>query len=97
MVTVKEAVASAIQAAKDFYSDTEIEGVQLEEVSLSGDEKIWYITLSFYVPDVAPTRSLLEMLATRAETAKLKPFVKKLKLFEIDSDNGKVRSMKIRD
>lgn len=91
MVDVKKAVKIANDAIKDLYSD-KIQ-TDLEEVEISDDEKYWLITLGFDTPK-EKTVMLSRLIE---ETAKGKRrYVRKYKIFKIDSDNGKVLSMKIR-
>ncbi len=94
MINVKEATAAALIELKILYPNKEILAPELEEVELTGDEKKWLITLGFLVPDPTPLppmqRAVLQMSGND------KKFLRKYKIFTVDSDSGKVTSMKIR-
>jgi hypothetical protein len=47
MISVKEAVKAATQFVADMFSAENPQGLRLEEVELSQDERTWYVTLSF--------------------------------------------------
>lgn len=86
MLSVKEAARNALNFYKDIYPD--IQGELIEEVELDTEHHHWLITLSFPVktdPKVLPVSSFLTPR-----------FERKYKLFKVNTDDGKVESMKIR-
>ena len=80
---VKEATEKAIEYFKKFYPN--IERVQLEEVEITDDDKYWNIVLSYENMETTPL-SYLQIGQQRT-----------FKVFKIDADTGKVRSMKIKN
>ena len=82
MIEVNEVTRKAIDYLKSFYP--EAERVQLEEIELSEDKKVWNVTISFESQDTH-TGSVLV-------TGKSK----KYKVFKIESKSGDVVSMKVR-
>ncbi len=80
---VKEATEKAIEYFKKFYPN--VEKVQLEEVEITDDDKYWNVVLSFENVETTPL-SYLQIGQQRT-----------FKVFKIDADTGKVRSMKIRN
>jgi len=81
MIDVKDATQNAFKYLEELQED--LQGILLEEVELTEDEKFWLITLSF--PD--PEQCVPEILNLR----------RKYKIFKINSTTGKVVSMKIRE
>ena len=92
MIEVHDAVQFAVEAAKSFFEDVELEDLALEEVELSDDEQFWLITLGFYVQNRNPTRNKFT-IAIDGE----RKYIRKYKVFKIDAEAGKVISMKIRE
>ena len=96
MIEVKGAVKIAVDYLRELYGQLEDE--MLEEVSLSDDEKYWYVTLGFSRPIFlkesifGPTPGAM----TAAGVVKPIKYQREYKIFQIDSATGKVRSMKIR-
>ena len=80
---VKEATEKAIEYFKKFYPN--VEKVQLEEVEITDDDKYWNIVLSYENVETTPL-SYLQIGQQRT-----------FKVFKIDADTGKVRSMKIKN
>ena len=80
---VKEATDKAIEHLKKFYPT--VEKVQLEEVELTDDDKYWNIVISYENMETIPL-SYLQVGQQRT-----------FKVFKIDANTGKVRSMKIRN
>jgi hypothetical protein len=80
---VKEATEKAIEYFKKFYPN--VEKVQLEEVEITDDDKYWNIVLSYENIESTPL-SYLQIGQQRT-----------FKVFKIDANTGKVRSMKIRN
>jgi hypothetical protein len=87
-ISVKEAVAKALQFLADTYGSGAVVGPRIEEVVLSEDESLWYLTLSFLTP---PPQSAADFSGALGETQG-----RMYKVFEIDRNTGFVRSMKIR-
>ena len=90
MIDVKEAVKTATDYLGQLYELAQLQDILLEEVSLSDDEKYWYVTLGFSrpLPSTDPMQKLTEGI--------LKRYQREYKVFQIDSATGQVRSMKIR-
>lgn len=87
MIDVKEAFESATKYFKDMYGES-VQGVAIEEIELSDDEKYWYITIG-YIDRSQPLGApglLYDPFGTK----------RAYKIFEIDANNGIVKSMKIR-
>jgi hypothetical protein len=87
MISVKEAVQAAVAAAQAFYTGQELSGLQLEEVEMSEDGKLWLITLGFFLP-VPPRDAFEKLMSPKSD--------RRFKLFKIEADTGKVLAMKIR-
>ncbi|MEM8504347.1 MAG: hypothetical protein AAF716_14480 [Cyanobacteria bacterium P01_D01_bin.1] len=91
MVDVTSAVASArnyLQGIQHLL-DNSLENLRLEEVELTEDEKHWLITLGYDVPGKPQTMS--QMFGPNSN------YLREYKLFRINSDDGKVEAMKIRN
>lgn len=84
MIANKEAAQIAIEYLKNFYDDTK--NLLLEEVELTEDRKSWLITLSY---DSPIQQSALDIAIGKKN--------RDYKIFDIDSDSGLVKSMKIRE
>ncbi|MBO3463984.1 hypothetical protein [Aetokthonos hydrillicola] len=91
-------VRSAVMAAKKYFEDIQdmignsINDILLEEVELSENKKLWYVTLGFSRPAVKNERTLIPdviSLAARNE--------REYKVFTVDAETGEVKSMKIRE
>ena len=90
-IEIKTAVKNALNYLQQLKDDLGegIRDIRLEEVDLSEDEKFWLITLSFKVLDDDPNRfSLLNLQNEDYKT--------EYKVFEVNAETGKVKSMKIR-
>lgn len=83
MIDVKEAVVSASTYFADLYAG-EYRDLALEEVELTSDEKTWLITLGYNVE----VKSMFPLGSPE--------FIRKYKILTVDSETGKVWSMKIR-
>ena len=92
MIPVKDAVAAARAAIREYYSSDDLLDPRLEEVELSRDGSLWLITLGFYVPNRNPKRTPL----TISMLGGVEDYIREYKLFEVDSQTGQVRAMKIR-
>jgi len=95
MIEVKQAVAAAFDATKEFYSGQELIGIQLEEIEKSEDGKYWFITLGFFVPDATPPANSSKLLDVAIFQGK--KYERKYKVYKIDANNAEVISMKIRE
>ncbi len=82
MVDVKYATQNAFKYLKELQ-EGDIQGILLEEVEITEDEKFWLITLSFLDPE----QRVPEILNIPR---------RKYKIFKINSTTGQVVSMKIR-
>lgn len=92
-ITVKQAVARAMAAAREFYSGQGIADITLEELEMSNDDRHWLITLGFYLPSKKPAATEWEETLRQIQG---KTYEKRYKLFEVDARTGKVGAMKIR-
>jgi hypothetical protein len=86
MIDVKEAVQQALLFVPQVMHDSRANGVLLEEIELSDDGSQWLVTVS--VP--SPTRPSLNALMAGGGQDR------DFKLIRIDSETGKVASIKIR-
>ncbi len=91
MLEVKEAVSAAREAARDFFDETPLNDLQLEEVEFEDSTETWLITLGFNVKNMNPMSGLGAALSGGQQ------FIRKYKVFSIDANSGKVKSMKIRE
>lgn len=90
MIDVRQAVQSAknyIQNLQDMLENP-LDNLRLEEVEISEDESHWLITLRYDVED----RSRLPALLINQDKFTSREY----KLFQVNSDSGKVEAMKIR-
>ena len=84
MVDVKQAIREVIAYFAELYP--QMGNVHLEEVELSEDERFWYITIGYTPPNEKVT-GLYELFGSKRE----------YKIFKVNSETGKVISMKIRE
>ena len=91
MVSIKQAVKAAEEALTQLYDTPE--GVQLEEVALSDDERYWKITLSFLAPRDAADQTVFEHFS-QSLTQSVKK--RQYKTFEIDRQTGQFHAMTMR-
>ncbi len=89
MIKVKEAVAEARNAAKDFFDNNPLVDLQLEEVEYDETTNTWMITLGFNVEDMSPVHGIGAAFSNQK-------YIRKYKLFKVNGETGKVMSMKIR-
>lgn len=87
MIDVKEATRIAINYFSELVAP--VQGLLLEEVELSPDDKFWEITLGYYPPP-PPFSTLFPV----SQDFKIED--RQYKELKIDTANGKVLSMKIR-
>lgn len=88
-------VKSAVTAARDYIQEIQsllnnpLNNLRLEEVERTEDDKYWLITLGYDDPE--GLKHIPQFLTPATQLS-----VREYKLFRIDSNNGKVESMKIR-
>ncbi len=100
MVSVKEAVAKAIEFAQSILAQSVLDPVRISELRLEevemtkvNGEDAWSITLSMLRP-----QSPLEQVAAATQlTALLGNRPREYKTFAVNSQTGQVLSMKIRE
>ncbi len=92
MIEVTAAILKAKEFLRDNYSGEQISDVRLEEVVLSEDDGLWHITLSFLRPLRAPTQLTAEL----DEMSAAKQSERDNKVFAVDTQSGRVQSMKMR-
>ena len=85
MIDVKVAVKTAREYAENLLG--ELPNLELEEVELTEDERYWRVTFGF---DGTPA----PVYAGLGDKA---PRSRKYKIFNVKTDDGTVRSMKIRE
>lgn len=94
MIDARAAFESArvyIQNIQDVLN-TPLDNLRLEEVELSEDDQYWLITLGYDNPNKPKDLSNLSLVAPQ-----LARLSREYKIFQIKSDNGEVKSMKIRE
>ena len=91
MVDVKEAVGKTMDYLKDMYQIDQFKDVLLEEVDLSEDNKFWNVTIGFTRPQESTSGGPMATLIGQSAE-----FKRKFKVFQIDSENGALRSMRTR-
>jgi len=82
-IEVHEAIRSATKTLQALYEGRELHNLLLEEVEMAEDESEWIVTLGFDAPDSSAPSILPSMK-------------RHYKLFHINAESGKVKSMKIR-
>jgi hypothetical protein len=89
-IDVKEAVKSATAFLQQLAPEVEMRNIQLEEVELSDDGSIWFITLGYDRP--VPVGQ-----AMRRGSRGVAPFTERVyKIIRVRASDGKALSMKIR-
>jgi hypothetical protein len=98
MIDVKQAVKIALDYLRLLYNNDQLHDVLLEEVILSDDEGYWYVTLGFSrpIPSTNPLLAATESLLKTTSFVDNREFQREYKVFQIDSDTGQVRAMKMR-
>jgi hypothetical protein len=91
MVDVKQAVSKAMGYLEDMYKVDRFKDVLVEEVDLSEDNRYWNVTIGFTRGQ--ETTSGGPMATLIGESSEFK---REYKVFQIDADNGDLRSMKSR-
>ena len=85
MLTVKEAVQAAMNLLKDLYDTRKLEDILLEAVEMDADGRHWRVTLGF--SRKALSENVMEAIGS-------KKYIRSRKIFQIDSRNGDLISMK---
>jgi len=91
-VPVKAAVKTSIQYFTEILEPVD---VRLEEIELSDDERYWLATLTALLPAKVKSHNAVEAASLAGMFAKTHERV--YKQFKVDSSNGEMRSMKIRE
>lgn len=91
MVDVKEAVGKAMDYLKDMYRIDQFKDVLLEEVDLSEDNKFWNVTIGFTRRQESTSGGPMATLIGQSTE-----FKREFKIFQIDAENGALRSMRSR-
>jgi len=90
-VDVKEAVGKAMDYLKDMYQIDQFKDVLLEEVDLSEDNKFWNVTIGFTRRQESTSGGPMATLIGQSTE-----FKREFKIFQIDAENGALRSMRSR-
>ena len=99
MIDVKTAVAKSVEYFTSLMDEKAYDFL-LEEVELSEDEKWWRVTLSADVPIPPPPPGLRQELLGISDLAKVfgkEERRRRYKVFTIDAETGKFKSMKMRE
>lgn len=88
---VKEAVGKAMDYLKDMYQIDQFKDVLLEEVDLSEDNKFWNVTIGFTRRQESTSGGPMATLIGQSTE-----FKREFKIFQIDAENGALRSMRSR-
>jgi hypothetical protein len=91
-IDVKGAVKVASNYLEQLYDKQLLHDVLLEEVTKSDDDRYWLVTLGFSRPIPKDALTAFDQLIGGMPTLK-----REYKIFEIDSNTGKVRGMRIRE
>ena len=91
MITAKEAVAAAAAYMKDIYGNPE--GLLVEEIEQDSANRVWRVTMGFWLALPPRRPSGLNALAEMMEPIRVK---RTFKALEVSMDSGEVMSMKIR-
>ena len=96
MIDVKQAVAAATTYFRTLYNTDALSDILLEEVELTDDERLWIVTLSALLP--ASNEELNETVSNALATSLggNRQHRRVYKVFTVSAENGRVRSMKIR-
>ena len=88
---VKEAVGKAMDYLKDMYQIDQFKDVLLEEVDLSEDNEFWNVTIGFTRRQESTSGGPMATLIGQSTE-----FKREFKIFQIDAENGALRSMRSR-
>jgi hypothetical protein len=96
MIEAKQAIETAFLKIHEYYDDSQLKDLLLEEVIFDGINEIWLITLGFNVPNTNKKKySYLQQqfsLQNYDDT-----YERKYKVFEIDGESGKSKSMMVKN
>jgi hypothetical protein len=90
IMTVKEAVKTAITYTKDLFSDESIMNLGLEEVDFDEKTNEWKVTVGFSRPWNAKKQNLTPVSILLPENSLDRVY----KMVNIDADTSKVKSIK---
>ena len=85
MLTVKEAVQTAMDLLNDLYDTRKFEDILLEEVEMNADGCHWQVTVGF--SRKALSENVMEAIGS-------KKYIRSRKIFLIDANDGALVSMK---
>jgi len=85
MLTVKQAVQTAMDILKDLYDTRKFEDILLEEVDMDEDGRHWQVTVGF--SRKALSENVMEAIGS-------KKYIRSRKIFNIDAKSGNLVSMK---
>ena len=85
MLTVKEAVQTAMDLLKDLYDTRKFEDILLEEVEMADEDCHWQVTVGF--SRKALSENVMEAIGS-------KKYIRSRKIFHIDGISGDLVSMK---
>jgi len=94
MIDMKQAVNVAMTFLVDLMDTTKVSEILLEEVESNDDERLWSVTLSALLPESqdGPKPSPLALAMGNAPSNRRRIY----KVFTIDADTGKLKSMRMR-
>ena len=85
MLTVREAVQTAMDLLKDLYDTRKFEDILLEAVELDADGRVWQVTIGF--SRKALSENVMEAIGS-------KKYIRSRKVFHIDGKSGALVAMK---
>lgn len=100
MIAMEDAVQSAFSAFQRLYLGADAKDPLLEEIEPAGDGKDWIVTIGFNTSETETATALDAILAKSRgmETPiERKKHWRKYKSFLIDSEDGRVKSMKTKE
>ncbi len=98
-IDARKAVESAVEylnSVRDLV-DSKLQDIRLEEIELSEDQVSWVVTLGYTVPAQPSTMDRILNPPSSSLLRNDPVYVKRdYKTFQVNSETGKVQSMKIR-
>jgi hypothetical protein len=91
MIDAKQAVKLAMDYLNEMYKTEDFRDILLEEVELTGDDKLWNVTVGFDRKQASTTAGPMASLVGPAEM-----YQRETRVFTIDAETGVVRSMKLK-
>jgi len=85
MLTIKEAVQTAMALLQDLYDTRKFEDILLEAVEMAGDGRHWQVTVGF--SRKALSENVMEAIGS-------KKYLRSRKIFHIDGNSGDLISIK---